>query len=48
MEIQLDINNVLALYKQKISDLEHELILSKAKCLEFEKLLKEKESFNNK
>lgn len=49
MDMQIDINKVLELYKQRVSDLEYEIIVIMAKCSQLEEeLLKEKEKNNNK
>lgn len=45
MDMKLDINKVLEIYKQRVADLEYELIVLSAKCMQLEEeLLKEKEN----
>ena len=39
MDIELDINTILELYKNRISELEHQLILQIAKIAKLEELL---------
>ena len=39
MDIELDINTILELYKNRVSELEHQLILQIAKITKLEELL---------
>lgn len=39
--MELDVNKVIALYKQRVAELEHELILTVARCSELESKLEE-------
>lgn len=32
MDIQIDINKILDIYKKRVADLEHEIIILTAKC----------------
>ena len=41
MDVQLDINKILELYKNRVAELEHERVLLLAKNLELEKMLEE-------
>jgi hypothetical protein len=40
--MELDINKILNIYKQRIADLEHELILQKALNEQLEEIIEEK------
>lgn len=43
MDLQIDINTILELYKNRIAELEHELIMQIAKNVKLEELLNEDE-----
>lgn len=48
MNLEINIENIFEIYKEKIGNLEHEIVILTAKCSQLEKMLKEKEKLLEK